>query len=89
MPGTGIIEGAPSFVDAANGDCHLQHALLGVDGAPDDVAADIARDLDGAPRVVDLPGAPNEFGPLDPGAYEIQPACARGDTIFCDGSDGL
>ena len=78
-----IIAGAPSFVDAANGDYHLQPGSLGVDFAP----AGTGVDLDRHSRTVDLPDVPNAFGPLDLGAYEIQLGlgCAQPDTVFCDG----
>jgi len=84
--GTGILAGAPLFVDAANGDYHLQRSSPGVDEAP---ALD-GLDLDGNTRTVDLADIPNDFGPLDLGAYEIQtqlppPGCAVADTIYCNG----
>ncbi|HET6546524.1 MAG TPA: hypothetical protein VFG55_07255 [Rhodanobacteraceae bacterium] len=82
---TGVIQGEPTFVDAANGDYHLLLSSLGVDFAP----AVGGTDLDRVPRTVDLPGVPNEYGALDLGAYEIQIdivlSCANADTIFCDG----
>lgn len=80
---TGVIQGEPAFVDAVNGDYHLQVTSLGVDFAPDASGTDLNR----KPRSVDLPGVPNEYGPLDLGAYEIQRifACGTSDTIFCDG----
>jgi len=96
LPDTAYIdEGEPSFVDAAHGDYHLTPASLGVDDAPtDDPCCQTAHaDLDRKPRVVDLPNVPNNFGPMDLGAYEIQLsavlACARDDTVYCDGFDGL
>jgi hypothetical protein len=90
LPGLpGVIQGEPTFVDAANGDYHLQATSLGVDFAP--TAA--GTDLDRNPRTVDLPGVPNVHGSLDLGAYEIQSGtvvvgCAIADTIFCDGFEG-
>jgi hypothetical protein len=80
---TGVIQGEPDFVDAQNGDYHLQMTSLGVDFGPEVGGTD----LDRKPRTVDLPGVPNEYGPLDLGAYEIQRvfACGTADTIFCDG----
>lgn len=87
-PSADVMEGAPTFVDAANGDYHLQLNSLGVDFAPTGTGID----LDGRTRTVDLPGVPNTIGPLDLGAYEIQVdtvlGCANADTIFCDGFDG-
>jgi hypothetical protein len=94
LPDTAYIQqGQPSFVDAANGDYHLLPTSLGVDDAPIEPATIATHlDLDRKPRVVDLPTVPNSFGPMDLGAYEIQLsavlACARDDTVFCDGFDG-
>lgn len=85
--GTDIVDGAPIFVDAANGDYHLSRDSLGIDFAP----AKAGLDLDGNPRSVDLIDIPNRSGPLDLGAYEIQTqvaSCATADTIYCDGFDG-
>lgn len=80
-------QGAPTFADAALGDYHLAPASLGVDFAP----ASGGGDLEGKPRSVDLPDVPNDFGPMDLGAYEVQLstvlACAREDTVFCNGFD--
>jgi hypothetical protein len=84
-----IHEGIPTFVDAANGDYHLTSNSLGVDSAPPDANTGAPRaDLDRKPRVVDLPEVPNNFGPMDLGAYEIQPPCSAADTVYCDGFDG-
>ncbi len=88
VPGTGVVAGVPSFVDAAHGDYHLQPYSAGVDVAPDDVTIDVRDDLDGHPRVVDLPAVANAYGPLDLGAYEVQSSCVAADTIFCDGFEG-
>ena len=86
--GEGIVVGTPTFVDAANGDYHLQRTSMGVDMAP---GLD-GLDLDGNPRTVDLLDIPNGWGVMDVGAYEIQAqvksSCSVGDTIFCDGFDG-
>jgi hypothetical protein len=83
----GLLEGAPTFVDSANGDYHLVRTSLGVDYAPE---LD-GFDLDGSPRTVDLTDVPNVFGPMDLGPYEIQTqatgACSAADTIFCNGYD--
>ena len=49
-PIEGVALGEPTFVDAANGDYHLQPISLGVDFAPTGVTA---LDLDGLPRTVD------------------------------------
>ncbi len=82
-----ISGGTPTFVNATNGDYHLQATSLGVDYAP---AGSAQTDLDGQPRVVDLGVIANRFGPMDLGAYELQTAsaCLASDTIFCDGFDG-
>jgi hypothetical protein len=89
LPDTAYIQqGEPSFVDAANGDYHLLPTSLGVDDAPvEDVSIATHLDLDRNPRVVDLPSLPNNFGPMDLGAYELQqaPPCIASDTIFCNG----
>lgn len=80
----GIALGQPHFVDAASGDYHLMPTSEGVDFAP----AHGGVDLDGEARAVNLP-IPDQFGPMDLGAYEIQLgtvlACAGTDTIFCNG----
>jgi len=81
-----IREGEPSFVDAVHGDYHLTHASLGVDFAQPNTYTPHA-DLDRKPRVVDLVNVPDQYGPMDLGAYEIQPACSSADMVFCDGFD--
>lgn len=86
--GSDLVDGTPTYVDAANGDYHLARSSLGVDFAP----ADGEVDLDGNPRTVDLIDVANLFGPMDVGAYEIQTqvaTCATSDTLFCDGFDGI
>ena len=84
--GAGIVDGAPSFVDAANGDFHLARNSLGVDAAPGEGGAD----RDGNPRTFDLTDVPDTFGPMDLGAFEIvtppvPPTCMVADTVFCNG----
>jgi predicted outer membrane repeat protein len=76
--GPGVIEGTPTFVDAANADYHLVDVSAGVDFAP---AAD-DLDLDGHPRTVDLNCVANGAGALDLGAYETQVCGPRVDEIF-------
>lgn len=80
---TGIMQGEPTFVDAAHGNYRLAYGSLGIDFAP----AGTGTDLDRKPRSVDLNLAIDLFGPMDIGAYELQtaPACIAGDTIFCNG----
>lgn len=82
---TGVMQGEPTFVDAANGDYHLAYGSLGIDYAP----AATGTDLDRKPRTVDLALVNDLFGPMDLGAYELQsaPPCIAGDTIFCNGFD--
>ena len=86
--GIGLVDGEPTFVDAASGDYHLERTSLGVDFAPTQGGVD----LDGEPRTIDLPDIANHFGPMDLGAYEVQVGgvltCARTDTVYCDGFDG-
>lgn len=83
----GIVDGAPQFVDAANGDYHQAPSSPGVDFAP----ANDGIDLDGNPRTLDLVDVPDQWGPMDVGAYEIQGqqkiTCSVADTIFCNGFD--
>lgn len=87
LPDTAYMhQGEPSFVDSAHGDYHLLPTSLGIDNAPiDQLYFAPHADLDRRSRVVDLPNVPNQFGPMDLGAYEIQPACSSTDTIFCNG----
>jgi hypothetical protein len=81
------VQGEPTFVDAANGDYHLKYGSLGIDFAP----AGTGSDLDRQPRAVDMLLVNDLFGPMDIGAYELQraPPCIAGDTIFCNGFEGL
>ena len=88
LPGSAYIQaGEATFVDAANGDYHLQLSSLGIDYAPMSTSnsEEGQLDLDRNPRIVDLPGIPNHFGAMDLGAYEHSFTCAGGDTIFCNG----
>lgn len=75
----------PEFVDAANGEVHLQPSSPGLDYAPveDDYCPGIDTEADELQRVVDLTGVGNEFGPQDLGAYERQ--STADDVIFADG----
>jgi hypothetical protein len=81
--GAGLVEGQPTYVDAAQKDYHLQPTSLGVDFAPKNGG----EDLDGKPRDIDLSEVPNTFGPRDIGAYELQYVCSP-DTIYCNGFEG-
>ena len=78
----GVLQGAPTFVDAAGSDYHLQNSSIGIDYAP----ASGGIDLDGVPRSTDLPQVPDNYGTRDLGAYERQYFCGM-DTIFCSGFD--
>jgi hypothetical protein len=79
----GVMQGEPTFVDAANGDYHLAYGSLGIDFSP----SGTGTDLDRKPRTVDMPLVNDLDGPMDLGAYELQkaPACIASDTIFCNG----
>jgi len=82
--GSHVIQAAPLFVAAAQGNCRLRSTSPAIDLAPS--FADNPRDLDGNPRDVDLSAAPNLDGILDRGAHE-RPlrCCGAADTLFCDG----
>ena len=86
-----IQQGEPTFVNAAAGDYRLTPTSLGVDSAPIDTSQlATTKDLDRKSRVVDLPTVePNNLGPMDLGAYEVQLSavlsCAIDDTVFCNG----
>lgn len=87
-----VVQGEPTFVNAAAGDYHLQITSLGIDFAPStpDNRPAPTLDLDGMPRTVDLPGVPNVYGARDLGAYERQNLfynCGAADSIFCNGFD--
>jgi hypothetical protein len=81
-----IQQGEPTFVDAVNGNYRLTLASLGIDSAPIQTSyITTTLDLDRRLRVFDEASIPNNFGPKDLGAYELQPACAHADTVYCDG----
>ena len=66
----------------------LCQSILGIDSAVIETGSGGTQlDLDRKPRVVDLQSIPDNFGPMDLGAYELQSAfaCGAGDTIFCNG----
>jgi len=79
----GIDQGEPLYVDAANGDYHLQPTSTGIDYAP----GKGGQDLDGNPRDVNLSGVPGNPTPRDIGAYERQNRfqCGTSDSFFCNG----
>jgi hypothetical protein len=58
----------PLFMDTAAGDYHLRPDSPALDSALDDHG--VLFDLDGNPRVIDLPWVTNRPGALDLGAYE-------------------
>lgn len=64
----GILNADPRFVAPSNGDYHLLPFSPAVDYSP----AQPGVDLEGFPRTVDLSSAPNRYGPLDLGAYEVR-----------------
>ena len=69
--GTGNINAAPCFVDAAGGNLRLSSGSPCIDkGSDDAVPAGITTDLDGNPRVSDGDG--NGTATVDMGAYEYQ-----------------
>ena len=75
--GDGNIDAAPLLVDAAHGDLHLQVNSPAIDAGDNTaVPGGITTDLDGNPRFVDIPTAPdtgNGTPPIvDMGAYETQ-----------------
>lgn len=79
-PSTLNLVADPLFVAPAAGDYRLRHLSPAVDYA---VAQVVNSTRDHGPRVIDLAGVANAFGPHDLGAYEI----AREDRIFADGFD--
>jgi len=85
-----VSAGAPTYVDAANGDYHLRAVIqdgivaasAGIDWEP--VSTDDPVDLDGNPRNLDVPQVPDHLlsGAFrDIGCYEAQPIP---DRIFGD-----
>ena len=64
----------PQFVDAANGDYHLQDTSPCIDAGDNSlVPADVTTDLDGNQRIVDGDDPPDGVATVDIGAYEYQP----------------
>ena len=77
----------PLFVDAANGNYHLQTSSQAIDFAPLGAESG-STDFDNRSREVDLPGVANLFGARDLGAFEQQRQFAcddQSDVLFCDG----
>jgi len=71
-PGTGNVDGSPTFIDAANRDFRLESISLGVNvGTDQPWMAPPAVDLYGDPRI--------RMGQSDIGAYE-----AQDEVFFCD-----
>ena len=84
-----VVQGLPSFVDAANGDYHLRPVYqLAIDFGQGS-NYDYVPDLDGVPAPVDLAAVPNHLpsGSADLGAFERQSMfnCGTADTLFCNG----
>ncbi|HSJ42127.1 MAG TPA: hypothetical protein VK955_13895, partial [Xanthobacteraceae bacterium] len=81
-----IVQGLPTFVDAANGDYHLAPVAQKVlDFGNTGV---VGFDLDGGYPNIDLQSIPNFLGFGDLGAYERQNLfynCGNYDSIYCDG----
>lgn len=65
-----VLEGEPGFIDDSWG--RLGPTSPAVDFAPASSFAPTALDLDGKPRIVNLPTVRNLFGPVDLGPYELQ-----------------
>jgi hypothetical protein len=73
----GNIDADPLFVDAGNGDLHLQRTSPAIDaGNYYSVIVGVTTDRDGNPRFVDIPGVTDTGIGLPPivdmGAYEVQ-----------------
>jgi len=73
--GGGNIDDDPLFIDASDGDLHLQSGSPAVDAA-NNIVVVVSTDRDGNPRFVDIPGVPDTGnGPppvVDMGPYELQ-----------------
>ncbi|MBI1825002.1 MAG: right-handed parallel beta-helix repeat-containing protein [Planctomycetes bacterium] len=75
-PGTGNIDVDAMFVDAANGDYHLQQDSPCIDAGDSNASGLPSTDFDGGPRFVDdasVPDTGHNHGalPIDMGAYEF------------------
>ena len=90
--GNGNFSADPDFLDPDHGDYHLSYYVSSqpyspaIDYAP---ASGSQIDLDGHTRHFDMLGIPNQYGPVDLGAYELHRACTAADTLFCDGFEFL
>lgn len=73
-----VVYASPNFVNAAGGDYHLMPPTAAIDFAP---GGSGTYDFDRQPRVVDLDGVTNLFGPRDLGPFEYQVG-GVGDRIF-------
>jgi predicted outer membrane repeat protein len=74
--GTGNINADPLFVDAVNGNLHLQQGSLAINTG-NNAANSESLDLDGNPRIV---------GVIDMGAYEQQQTCPSGNIQYVNAS---
>ncbi len=80
--GGGNLETNPLFVDAANGDLHLQFGSPAIDSGTN-AAVSALTDLDGNPRLVDGDLDWDRTAIVDMGAYEYQP-CPSGSIVYVD-----
>jgi hypothetical protein len=80
--GGGNLETNPLFVDAANGDLHLQFGSLAIDSGTN-AAVRALTDLDGNPRLVDGDWDWDRTAIVDMGAFEYQP-CPSGSIVYVD-----
>jgi predicted outer membrane repeat protein len=78
--GGGNLAADPMFVDAANGDVHLQYGSPAIDTGTN-AAISLTTDLDGSPRKVD--GDLDGSVIVDMGAYEYN-RCPSGSILYVD-----
>ncbi len=71
--GTGNIGSDPLFVDSVNGDYRLQAASPCIDIGDPSGAYEGWTDIDGNPRVIDIPPKGDGITDIDIGADEYQP----------------
>ena len=73
-----LFEMEPGFEDAPSGDYHLSVSSALIDRCE----GGALKDIDLEPRPVDDPSTPDDYGPVDIGADELQPDTLQ---IFSDG----
>ena len=83
----GNIQEDPLFVDAENGDFHLQSTSPCIDTGTNDAPYLPERDKDGKPRIID--GNGDEIAIVDMGAYEFGNIICKGDFDQDGDVDGL